>query len=228
MKILKVKTLAFLFCFPIFNVNANWSGNITLASNYLINGISQTQDKMAAQAGVTWSADNGFYLGSWATNVDYNPQANVEIDGYIGYYHPLSESTSVDVGISKYTYYGSNTSSELNFTESYLKWQLGKSQIDFYYSWDYLATDARHLVIMASHNIEISERFSIVMSIDKSRSLDKNKWLWQPQDKDYLHGEISGHYQFHQFDFSIALHSTDLDQTGDTLFLFSVSRSFGE
>ena len=182
---------------------------------------------MAAQAGITWSADNGFYLSSWTSNVDFNQQANFELDGYIGYYHTLSKSVSVDFGISQYTYHGSDTSSDLNFPESYLKWQLDNSQINFWYTWDYFGTGARHFIMMATHNFEISERFSIAISIDKSRSLDREKWLWQSQDKDYLHGQISAHYLFNQFDLSLALHGTDLDDTGDTRIYFSISRSFG-
>ena len=182
---------------------------------------------MAAQAGITWSADNGIYISSWASNVDYDQQASFEVDGYIGYFQTLSELVSVDLGISRYSYYGSDTSSDLNFSESYLKWQLGNSQINFWYSLDYFGSGARHFIMMAAHNIDISEQFSIAISIDKSRSLDKDKWLWQPNDKDYLHGQISGHYLFHQFDFSIALHRTDLNSIGDTRVFFSVSRSFG-
>lgn len=223
----KFETLVILLCLPALSVSANWSGNITLANDYLFNGISQTQGEMAAQAGITWSADNGIYLSSWASNVDFNQQANVELDGYIGYYHTLSKSVSMDFGISQYTYHGSDTSSDLNFPESYLKWQLGNSQINFWYTWDYFGTGARNFIMMATHNFPISENLSIAISIDKSRSLDKEKWLFQPQDKDYLHGQISGQYTFHQFDFTIALHSTDLDNIGETQVLFSVSRSFG-
>ncbi|MBL4940541.1 MAG: hypothetical protein JKY81_02625 [Colwellia sp.] len=232
MKILKATTLAFILCFPTLSAHATWSGNITLANDYLFNGISQTQGDMAAQAGITWSADNGVYLGSWVSNVDFDQQASFELDGYIGYYLTLSKSVSVDFGISQYTYHGSSTSSDLNFPETYLKWQLDNSQINFWYTWDYFGTGARHFIMMATHRIKISEHFSITVSIDKSRSLDQGQWLWQPEDKDYLHGQISGHYQFQQFDLSVALHGTDLDSSdlngmGDTRVLFSISRSFG-
>lgn len=227
MKTIKIEALFILLCLTTMSVNANWSGNITLANDYLFNGISQTQGKMAAQAGITWSADNGFYLGSWASNVDFDQQANFELDGYIGYYHTISTSVSMDFGISQYSYHGSSTSTDLNFPESYLKWKLGNSQLNFWYTWDYFGTGARHLIMMASHHFTINENVSIAISIDKSRSLDEQRWLWQPQDKDYLHGQISGHYLFHQFDFSVALHSTDLDDIDDTQILFSVSRSFG-
>jgi uncharacterized protein (TIGR02001 family) len=227
MSTLKIGILFILLCLPALHVSANWSGNITLANDYLFNGISQTQGKMATQAGITWSADNGFYLSSWASNIDYDQQANVELDGYVGFYHAVSKSVSVDIGISQYSYHGSSTSSDLNFPESYLKWQLGSSQLNFWYTWDYFGTGARNFIMMATHHFEISKNFSIAISIDKSRSLDKDKWLFQPQDKDYLHGQISGHYSFQQFDFSIALHGTDLDNIGDTRLLLSVSRSFG-
>lgn len=227
MRTLKLNVLLLLYYLPTFIVSANWTGNITLANDYLFNGISQTQGKMATQAGITWAADNGFYLSSWASNIDYNQQANVEVDGYIGYFHTFSQSVSADFGFSQYTYHGSNSSSDLNFPESYMKWQLNNSQINVWYTWDYFGFGARNFIIMASHTFQVSDQVSIAISLDKSRSLDKDKWVFQPHDKDYIHGQISGHFSFHQFDFSIALHGTDLDDIGETRLLFSVSRSFG-
>lgn len=38
---------------------ANWSSDITLANNYLFNGLSQTDDNAALQASITWSGEHG-------------------------------------------------------------------------------------------------------------------------------------------------------------------------
>ena len=52
----------------------------------------------------------------------------------------------------------------------------------------------------------------------------KEKWVFQPHHKDYLHGQIGVQYHF---DFSFELHGEDLDQIGKNRLLFYISRAFG-
>ncbi|KGJ90708.1 TorF family putative porin [Colwellia psychrerythraea] len=209
------------------NSYAQWNGDITLASDYLFNGVSQTDEKPALQAGLTWSAENGLYAGTWASNVDYDDLANFELDAYLGYSLSLNEQNSLDFGISQYNYFGSSNSSTINYAELYIKYHLSQSSIAFWYAWDYFGTDAGHYIVMASHNFILTDSLSILVGIDKSTSLDSNKWQWQANDDDYIHGQISVTYSFKHFDFSLGLHGTDLEDYGDTKLLLSISHGFG-
>ncbi len=206
---------------------AQWSGDITLASDYLFNGVSQTQEKAALQAGVTWSAESGFYAGGWASNVDYDDLASFEFDAYLGYGLVIDEGNSLDFGISQYSYFGSSNSSTANYAEAYLKYHLLQSSFSFWYAWDYFGTGASHYIIMASHNFILTDRLSLLVSVDKSTSLDSNKWQWQANDDDYIHGQITASYSYKKLSFSLGLHSTDLDNYGDTKLLLSISHPFG-
>ena len=52
-------------------IPGTFSGSVGLVSDYSFRGISQTQTGFAAQGGVTWKQDCGFYLGTWASSVNY-------------------------------------------------------------------------------------------------------------------------------------------------------------
>jgi hypothetical protein len=57
------------FMLPV-TVSAGISGNITLTSDYIWRGVSQTTGDPALQGGVAYSHENGFYAGVWGSNVD--------------------------------------------------------------------------------------------------------------------------------------------------------------
>ena len=66
--------------------HAELSANIGVTSNYLWRGVTQTDDGAAIQGGIDWSHDSGFYLGTWASNIDWGVgSSGVEVDFYGGY-----------------------------------------------------------------------------------------------------------------------------------------------
>lgn len=88
-----------------------FTGNFTLASDYVFRGISQTQHKPAVQGGFDYSHASGLYAGTWASNVDWvGTKANnsMEWDFYAGYKGGFADDFTYDVGMLKYYYTGSN------------------------------------------------------------------------------------------------------------------------
>ena len=81
---------------------AELSLNIGVASNYLFRGVTQTDDKAAIQGGIDYEAPSGFYIGTWASNVDFDG-AGYELDLYLGFATELDNGLGFDVG---YLYYG--------------------------------------------------------------------------------------------------------------------------
>lgn len=65
---------------------ADIAGNVAIVSDYVFRGISQTDEKPAIQGGFDYAHDSGLFLGTWASNVDFNDgdQASTEIDLYGG------------------------------------------------------------------------------------------------------------------------------------------------
>ena len=82
---------------------AEVSLNVGVASNYLFRGVTQTDDAAAIQGGIDYEAENGFYVGAWASNVDFDG-AGYELDLYLGYAMELDNGLGLDFGYLYYAY----------------------------------------------------------------------------------------------------------------------------
>jgi uncharacterized protein (TIGR02001 family) len=85
--------------------------NLALTSDYVFRGISQTGFDPALQGGLDYAfGDSGFYLGAWASNVDYGDAdgPDIELDSYAGWSHDVSDAWNLDVSLVHYAYLGSS------------------------------------------------------------------------------------------------------------------------
>ncbi|GAB2840511.1 TorF family putative porin [Pseudoduganella ginsengisoli] len=85
------------------------TGNVTLLSDYVFRGVSQTQGKPTAQATVEFAHRGGAYAGMFGSGVShaaYNNGDGAEIDLYGGYRHVLDEQSNIDAGVVTYWYPG--------------------------------------------------------------------------------------------------------------------------
>lgn len=89
-----------------------WVGSLTLASDYLFRGLTQTNEKPALQAGLEYDDPSGIYAGFWGSSISWLSDSstsaapvssNVELDFYAGYRGKFSDDLGYDVGL--YTYY---------------------------------------------------------------------------------------------------------------------------
>jgi uncharacterized protein (TIGR02001 family) len=211
---------------------ADVSSTVNLASDYTFNGISQTGNDPALQASLDYSAESGFYVGTWASNVDFGGDTNIEWDAYLGQYFQLNKEVSLDVGIAYYTYNGGSTSEAPDYPEVYTKFgynsSLGNSELNFWYSWDYFGSGAGHYITMVAHTFEVTPGHSVKVSFDRSTSTDKAKWAWDAAGNDtYNHYRVEYMTSWKGFDFDLALEDTSLDiDTADARVVLSVSRTF--
>ena len=96
------KILALILALTATSAFADVSGGVTLASDYLFRGVSQTQGDTAVQ----WNLEaekNGVYGGTWGSQVDFGGEASIEYDFYGGYRWE-NDAVSVDVGLIQYNY----------------------------------------------------------------------------------------------------------------------------
>lgn len=88
------------------------SANVTMASEYIYRGIAQTKGNPAIQGGFDYDAGNGFYVGTWGSNIswldDGGASASMEWDVYGGYKGSINSDLGYDVGILTYNYPGDN------------------------------------------------------------------------------------------------------------------------
>jgi uncharacterized protein (TIGR02001 family) len=95
------------------NASAEVSGSVTVVSDYLFRGVTQTNENPALQGGVTWNHDSGFYAGAWGSSISWLSDADpdvssqVELDGFVGYAADFGDSgVGYDVGANYYWYPG--------------------------------------------------------------------------------------------------------------------------
>jgi uncharacterized protein (TIGR02001 family) len=211
---------------------ADVSSTVNLASDYTFNGVSQTGNDPALQASLDYSAESGFYAGTWASNVDFGSgeDTNIEWDAYIGQYFQLNDKVGLDVGIAYYTYHGDSLSDTYNYPEAYTKFgyssSMGDSELNFWYSWDYFGLDVDHYIAMVAHTFEVAPGHSVKVSFDRSTSDDKTIWPWDGKDA-YNHYRVEYMTSWKGFDFDLALEDTTMDyDAADARVVLSVSRTF--
>ena len=102
-----------------------FSANVSLTSNYLYRGISQTGGKPALQGGFDYAHSSGFYVGAWGSSIswigDQQVQVNgvnqplatnagLELDTYLGFKNSFATDFNYDVGFLRYNYPGTYVS----------------------------------------------------------------------------------------------------------------------
>jgi len=84
------------------------SGGISVTSDYRFRGVSLSNEKVAVQPTLTLSHDSGFYVGVWGSTTPDSPAyGKFELDIYGGFATEIASGTTVDLGVTYYTYPGS-------------------------------------------------------------------------------------------------------------------------
>jgi uncharacterized protein (TIGR02001 family) len=116
----------------------SFTGNFTLASEYMYRGIAQTNREAAIQGGFDYAHASGFYAGVWGSSISWladfggGISSNIELDVYGGYKGAFAEDWTYDVGVLTYNYPGSypNGFVDADTTEVYVglgwKWLSAK------------------------------------------------------------------------------------------------------
>lgn len=99
-------------------IPGSFSGAVTIASDYLFRGISQTDEAPAIQGSIDWKHPVGPFIGVWGSNVDFDDgdQATVELDWYAGYARSYRQ-VDMDVRVIYYSYPGANTPRDYDYWE---------------------------------------------------------------------------------------------------------------
>jgi uncharacterized protein (TIGR02001 family) len=96
---------------------ADFTANAAMGSNYVWRGLTQTENEAAISGGIDYASESGFYVGTWASNVNYGAgdEFSFEHDVYGGYAWE-SGDMSFDVG---YLYYNYDKDGKFDFGEIY-------------------------------------------------------------------------------------------------------------
>lgn len=110
---------------------AGLSGNLSLTSNYVYRGISQTAGNPTLQGGIDYAFENHFYIGAWASGVSFYRNLNTEtagaegaanskyeLDTYAGYKNHVGD-VGYDVGYLRYNFPGTYPATKADTDELY-------------------------------------------------------------------------------------------------------------
>jgi uncharacterized protein (TIGR02001 family) len=173
------------------------SANASATNNYVWRGMTQTSNNAAVQGGIDLEMD-GFYLGTWVSNVT----DDTEVDGYAGYAGKI-EGLEYDLGFIRYGYLDA---SEGNFNEAYfgLSKDFGTMSLGATYSkglgeWSDGSDVTDDIAVEAS------------LSLPQDYSLDLG---WGDYDKVGSRYSAGVSKSFDKIDFSIAYHNFSPDASG--------------
>jgi uncharacterized protein (TIGR02001 family) len=132
MKLLKTTVVAGLLAASGAATAVELSGNVALTTDYIWRGISQTGADPAIQGGFDADLGNGLYAGVWASNVDFDDEASIEVDVYGGWAGEFN-GVGVDVGYIHYHY----PSETYQLDEIYVGLSYGPASITYYLGVDF-------------------------------------------------------------------------------------------
>lgn len=201
------------------------SANVTLATDYMFRGVSQTDNKGAIQGGFDYDSGAGFYAGIWASNVDFGTDASTEMDYYFGYAGDINKDVSFDVSFIYFDYEGDaefdyqEIAGSISFSDftvgmNYSPEYLGEGGPDFFYPY-------------ADYSFGLPDDMSLDLHVGYNK-VDEDGVI--DSDDDYLDYSIGLSKSISDVDLSLAYIGNDVDADSADIFddrlMFSISKSF--
>jgi uncharacterized protein (TIGR02001 family) len=136
---LLMATLTLITATPLQAEEFKSAASVTLISDYLYRGISQTNEGPALQASLTLQHQSGTYVSAWGSNIKFG-DGSMELDLSAGYLWQLNPDWKLDLGLMQYRYpKGDNSSTEFNFVEAYGKLSYQQLTVGLAITDDYFA-----------------------------------------------------------------------------------------
>lgn len=160
------------------------SWNLSLTSDYVFRGVSQTMRDPAIQGGLDYSfGDNGWYVGTWASNIDYGSNSpNIELDTYVGWTHDVSQDWNVDLSLVRYNYLGAGTGyGNIDYNELIGKVTWNENvTLTLGYTNDYANSSQSATYVALSGSWDVGKGFNVSASAGRSGFSgggDYNDWM---------------------------------------------------
>ncbi len=233
---------------------AEFSGNVTYASDYRFRGISQGDRSPAIQGGFDLETESGFYIGTWASNVTFSGGV-MELDVYGGFAGDFNESVGYDVGVLYYGYPEDDSvdfdgsDRDLDYWEFYGSLSFGDATVGLNYSPDYFFETDSFIYLYGDYSFALGENWSLDLhygmnmfddedigadfGIGQCRASGPSGACIDGTEDDYADWSIGLSTSAMGLDFSLQYVDTDLDeddcfggtQLCDSTAVFSISKS---
>ena len=196
---------------------ADISGNVTLATDYVYRGVTQTSGEAAVQGGFDILADNGLYAGIWGSNIAFD--GSVEIDYFVGFSNEVFEGFGYDVGVLHYDYPNQPAGSlDSDFEEIYFNFTYKAFTFGAAYSNDFFDETEIGVYSYGEYELSLPSDISLVFHYGA-----------QKIDKAITYDEFSISLSKEIADISFSLAYYDTDENGiddfDNRVVFALSKS---
>ena len=210
------------------------SGNVALTSDYRFRGISQSDRDAAIQGGFDAEFSRGFYIGAWASSVDFGggPYGSIELDYYGGWSSAIGDTDfGLDVGYIYYDYPGDTGNPKGDYEEFYVSGSWRDLSVSVNYSDDYYAESGKFFYYAADYSVTLVENLSLGLHVGYNDFDDAGVFLSNDEDS-YTDYSVSLSYAWAGVDLSVAYVGTDLDKEdyfdtklADDVAVFTISKS---
>ena len=221
---------------PTAQAEMEISGNVALTSDYRFRGISQSDESIAVQGGFDLGWDNGIYIGTWGSSVDFDTNGDgfdgsLELDYYIGWASDIGDTgVSLDVGYLYYDYPGDD-GAEGDYQELYASIGFWDATLGMAYSDDYYGETDTFFYYYADYSFGFAENFSLDFHVGYN-DLEKNGGFLGTDEDSYIDSSVGITASYWAVDWTLAYVGTDLDEEdvfdtewGDDTVVFTISKS---
>ncbi len=189
--------------------NAEVSGNVSIGSDYVYRGISQTNENPTIQGGFDIEGESGLYAGIWSSNVGFD--GSVEIDIYAGFGGSFTEDFGYDVGVLAYMYPddGQGGNPDSSFNEIYGSLSFKDFTLGLAYSSDFFFETGAATYVYVDYELGLPNDFGLGFHIG-NQQIDENT---QFGTVDYIEYSIGLSKTVAEIDLSLTWYDTDLSKT---------------
>jgi uncharacterized protein (TIGR02001 family) len=184
--------------------NAQVSTTWTLTNDYDFRGISQSAKDPALQGSLDFSASNGWYIGAWASNVDFDSNVDYELDLYTGFSGGVAGGLGWDVGFVYYTY---PDDSDINYPEIYGKLSYGMFSGGVFYSDDWGNSGESSIYVSGDVAVPLPRNLSLNLHAGYSTGD-----YFSDLNTEYADYSIGVGYMVNQFSLALKYVDTTLDR----------------
>ncbi len=198
--------------------------NVALSTDYVFRGFSQTNEDPAISGGFDYSFDNGFSLGTWASNVNFGDNTSSEVDLYAGYGFEAASGVTVDFTYIYYVYPGETDA--LNYSEFVASVSFSDVSLGIVYSPDYFGSDDSAIVLNADYSVSLAENLGLDLHVGYSDADGDD--FFDVGESSYIDYSAGLSTSGAGVDFSLTYYGTDLDDidAADDRVVFSISKAF--
>jgi uncharacterized protein (TIGR02001 family) len=206
--------------------------NAGLASEFIRNGIKQSNAKPVLQLDAIYTSQLGFYGGAWMSGIERGApdSTRFEIDGFAGWYIPFTSYLALDLGYTRATFVGDAEATKQAYGEGFLNVLLNDATtLGYRLSDDYMGSGEALQTLELAHTVNAGE-FGFEISTRQYRYLkvtDDVNWGGKGRDN-YFHFRLGVARNYFEHNMGLALEKTNLSSEfdGSTQIVFTYSRNF--